>query len=438
MNTCVQLDPYFRTYLKKLLDTYTGPCLDELPEGSPHHLFAQALEQLQKREHQPGTLELLSEAAEHGHAHAAYCIGILLVLVSQGEDLDLLNEAETWLEYAADLGLEEAMIALGFFYLAEDCPLRNDGQSAQAFRRVAEAGNVEGFYEYGCCLLSGRGVEQDFVQAAEWLQRGADADDTLSQFELGVQYSLGEGVEKDDSIAISLFEKAAAKGHPGSMAAMADYYYEGEGVEQDFAQAFQLYYQCYQHGNPKGNIGLSRFFLDGEIVAIDVQTALQLLSEGAAANHPIAMHHKRAILDDIEQDIQKGDVVALTALGWAILQGTAYEGDKQKAYECISTAAAKGDPLARCLLRCYFSEKEDPNANSTEECAQFFRELSDEGCAWAARELFFMAAREEIQATADESFEMLTRAIELGDWVCRELALDKLQKTDDTQNSSAS
>lgn len=430
MNNTVLLEDYFSVYFSRFLRQDEGIISNERAENDPRNLFARALRCLRRKELDEA-MALLLQAAESGHAQAAFGMGICKVLIAQvqkSREAGDYADAAMWLSYAADLGLVEAMVALAFFHLAEDNPLYNLEHSALWFQRAAEAGDTEGIYEYGCCFLSGQGVEQDFVQAAYWFEKGAAMDDTMSQFELGVQYMEGEGVEKDIARAVSLFEKAVEKNHPGAMAALAQLYYTGEGLEKDYNKAYELYFKCYKLGNPKGNLGLARMYLDNEAIACDWQTALQLLSTDAAENFQHTRQLKSDMLEQLTEGMKKGDVFSCVQLGWAMLNGHTYTGDKAKAFSLISMAARKADPLARCLLRCYFGDQPNPNTAGIDECAEFFRTQMEHGQAWAARELLLMVLRDELEISADETSQLFQQVYAMGDLSAREFIYDREQK----------
>lgn len=420
MDTTVNIIDYFKTYFIQFLSTYEPGENTALPAEQPDKLFALGMQELHQ-ENIEAAQSYFQQAAGLGHAQAAYGFALCHVATSQSDLPTTLAEVAEWLAYAADMGAVQAMLLSAFLHLDAELPLYNLQQSTDWFRRAAEAGNAEGCYEYGCSLMSGRGVPQDFAESLRWLEKAATMGDTLAQFELGVQYALGEGVTKNHAKAIELFEQAAQAQHPGAMAALAQYYYDGKHVEQDFGKAWNLFYTCYRLGNPKGNLGLAHFYLDNTAIASDYQTALKLLSTEEAESFPPTRRLKENILSSMMDAVKKQQPVAYTQLGWAMLNGYAYDCDPEQAYTLISTAAQMDDPLARCLLRCYLSDRNSPLAYSTEQCAAFFREQAGYGQAWAARELLQMMNRGDITATDDELAEVIQTAIELGDFWTREM-----------------
>lgn len=437
MNNAFILKQYFGACYSTYIDVIEPTVSDELPANHPSYLLAQGLNYLKNGEIVPA-MELMTKSAESGNGFAAYSLGVCHIYAADAKNTEsyegMLIDGVEWLTYAAELGEDEAMVALGFFYLAEDCPYRSAEKSAMWFGRAAEAGNAEGMYEYGCCYSEGRGVEQDYLQSAAWLQKSADCDFTLAQFELAVQYSLGEGVARDDKKALELYRKAADKGHPGAMAGLASCYYNGDGVEIDYGEAYMLFYRSYAAGNPKGNVGLAHFYIDSKAMACDYQTALKLLTAEAAKEYEPAQQMRESLLQQLKEQALQLCPYALTQLGWATLNGVAYGGNKENAYELLSAAAEMDDPLARCLLRCYLNEFDAPNAASIEECRDFFRDQMEYGLHWGARELMLMAMRGDFEATDDEISELYTKALELWDFETRDAYFLQKEEVGDSED----
>jgi TPR repeat protein len=61
-------------------------------------------------------------------------------------------------------------------------------------------------------FFAGRGVPQDYAQAATWTRKAAEQGDATAEAELGAAYLLGEGVPKDYSEAYFWF-RIAETGH---------------------------------------------------------------------------------------------------------------------------------------------------------------------------------------------------------------------------------
>lgn len=106
-------------------------------------------------------------------------------------------------------------------------------------RDLATAGDPDAQYEIAVRYLVGRGIEQDYVQAAKWLQEAAAGGVTSAQYNLGVLYDSGRGVEADPVEALIWFHSAAEKGHGRAQYALAAAYAAGRGIERDSDMALK-------------------------------------------------------------------------------------------------------------------------------------------------------------------------------------------------------
>ena len=60
---------------------------------------------------------------------------------------------------------------------------------------------------------TGRGVPQDFVEAARWFRLAAEQGSAIAQYNLGDMYGNGEGVPEDIVLAYMWYNLAAVQGH---------------------------------------------------------------------------------------------------------------------------------------------------------------------------------------------------------------------------------
>jgi len=82
----------------------------------------------------------------------------------------------------------------------------------------------------------GRGVPQDYAEAARWYRKAADQGGADAQNRLGLMYEKGRGVP-DYAEAVRWYRKAADQGHAGAQAKLGFVYEEGRGVSQDYVLA---------------------------------------------------------------------------------------------------------------------------------------------------------------------------------------------------------
>jgi TPR repeat protein len=82
----------------------------------------------------------------------------------------------------------------------------------EAWRPLAEAGNLEAQVSLAEFYLNGLGVAADPAVAAAWYRRAAEAGDPVAQLNLGDFYARGLGVARDPVAAFVWLDLAARQG----------------------------------------------------------------------------------------------------------------------------------------------------------------------------------------------------------------------------------
>jgi TPR repeat protein len=118
-----------------------------------------------------GDMEL---AAVAGDAQAQYQLG--LAMMSQawqhGESFKLVDGVQ-WIRTAAGNGHDRAQALLGRCYEQGRGVIQNYSQAAEWYERAAAAGNPVAMGRLGEMLADGRGVDTDIVAAYQWLNLAA-------------------------------------------------------------------------------------------------------------------------------------------------------------------------------------------------------------------------------------------------------------------------
>jgi uncharacterized protein len=90
---------------------------------------------------------------------------------------------------------------------------------ADARRAVADAqscgvkanhGDADAEQKLSSMYFYGRGVPQDYAQAASWVRRAAGQGHARAEYDLGLLYHFGDGVPHDDAEALRWFRLSAA------------------------------------------------------------------------------------------------------------------------------------------------------------------------------------------------------------------------------------
>jgi len=95
---------------------------------------------------------------------------------------------------------------------------RRDDVSARTIIRRAELGEPAAQSYLGFMFEVGRGVPQNYTEAAIWYRRAAEQGDSLAQYALGLLYDKGHGVPRDIVEAskwLNLSTAAAPTRRPG-------------------------------------------------------------------------------------------------------------------------------------------------------------------------------------------------------------------------------
>jgi TPR repeat protein len=82
--------------------------------------------------------------------------------------------------------------------------------------RLAERGNARAQTRLGLMLETGRGLPQDYAEAAYWYRRAAEQGDPDAQYLLGNCFSLGLGVPWDLVHAYKWFNLSASRTREGA------------------------------------------------------------------------------------------------------------------------------------------------------------------------------------------------------------------------------
>lgn len=140
----------------------------------------------------------------------------------------------------AEQGILSALKLLGDLYLNgyEENEIKPDLHKAIAYyENAAEGGMEDALMELGYIYCSGEYMQPDYEKGIEYYRRAADMGNTTALGNLGMSYFRGTGVEKDEKKGFACFLKAAEGGHPDAMTQVAQLYRDGFGVEQDEEKA---------------------------------------------------------------------------------------------------------------------------------------------------------------------------------------------------------
>jgi hypothetical protein len=116
--------------------------------------------------------------------------------------------------------------------------------------------DAETLFSYGEHCREGKGVAQDYAQAAVWYRKAAKQNHSVAQSNLGVLYERGLGVKKDYSRAATWYRKSAEQGEPTAQCNLGKAYEYGRGVPQDYKQAAGWYRKAAEQGYAEAQLNL--------------------------------------------------------------------------------------------------------------------------------------------------------------------------------------
>jgi TPR repeat protein len=123
-------------------------------------------------------------------------------------------------------------------------------------RKAAEQGDAGAQFSLGWMYEIGKGVPQDYSEAAKWYRKAAEQGLGSAQSNLGVMYKIGKGVPQDYSEAIKWYRKAAEQGLGSAQSNLGVMYEIGKGVPQDYSEAAKWYRKAAEQGDTDAQLRL--------------------------------------------------------------------------------------------------------------------------------------------------------------------------------------
>ena len=128
----------------------------------------------------------------------------------------------------------------------------------------AEQGDADAQFTLGINYCLGKGVEEDYDEAAVWYRKAAEQGLADAQFILGLYYEHGIGSSGQDYVeAVNWFRKAAEQGHGTAMNNLALKYLNGDGVQKDIRKYYEWIIKSADSGNQYGLLNLGDIYRDG-------------------------------------------------------------------------------------------------------------------------------------------------------------------------------
>lgn len=271
-------------------------------------------------------VQTLAQKAENGDVKAQVALADLYKKKKPEPDY---KNAAIWFAKAAEAGDPYAQVELGVFYWNGWGVSKDDKKALTLFQKAMAQDFDRGYGAVGAAYLWGRGIDQNYDEAAKWLRIAAEKGNVLASIRLASLYKRGLGVPEDGKEAEKWLLRATnAKSDPflGDAFFETAFLYErgAKGIEPNEEAAISWYEMAMDHGSDMAYVRLSNLLSD-EKGTEDHTTAFQLLKTKA----------------------DEGYVYAMNDLGILYRMGTGTPKDEEKAIYWFRKGAEAGEPTAQ-------------------------------------------------------------------------------------------
>lgn len=143
-------------------------------------------------------------------------------------------------------------------------------EAAKWFRMAAVKGHAEAQYWLAVLNYSGKGVTRDLTEAAAWCRKAAEQGNAWAQLNLGrcydSRYDFNHTEPRDDVEAAKWYRRAAEQGITEAQICLGACYTYGAGVPQDCAEAIKWYRKAGELGDIMGLYNLAYRYSDDPLM----------------------------------------------------------------------------------------------------------------------------------------------------------------------------
>jgi TPR repeat protein len=164
------------------------------------------------------------------------------------------------MQSAADLGHEDAMGGLGYFYSQGISVPKDLKKALEWFRKGAERGSAKSQYNLGSSLMIANEANPDEKKAAEaieWIRKAAEQKLPEANLTYGTYAYLGEnGIHQNYELAATHFRIAADQGLADAQNYLGIMNQNGQGIAIDHDQAIAWYRKAALQGHIRAQANL--------------------------------------------------------------------------------------------------------------------------------------------------------------------------------------
>ena len=234
-------------------------------------------------------------------------------------------------------------------------------EAAKCYRKAADQGYARAQYNLARMYAHGRGVPSDLVGAAHWYRKAADQGYARAQYKLGCLYAHGEGVPQNDGEAAAWVRRAADQGFATAQYDLGCMYALGRGVTQDSVAAAVWSRKAADQGDAGAQFSLGLAYDSGEGVRQDYAEAMQWYRRAADGGIDAALNNLGRMYEDgrgVPQDYseavnwfrkgaERGNAAAQFNLGRMYENGRGVPRDYAEAMTWYAKSAEQGTPEAQ-------------------------------------------------------------------------------------------
>jgi len=327
--------------------------------------------------------EYLQNAANAGHSHAQFMLGLLFDSTAKEEFIDNVT--------------------------------KNDETALYWYGKAAQQGYTSAYLKLAKIYKNGQGkIFQNINWAFYYYQKAAEQGAPEAQYEVGLMFHLGLGqIVEDEKIAFEYYHVAAMRGHPKAQFKVACMFEEGFGIDQNTQKALEYYQKAAEQGHADAQNKL---------------TAQSSFESKSKETKPEITEKKEKELDtheDIAELTRKadaGDSAAQDALGLKYLRGKGITKDHTKALKYLKSAATQGNSAAQYSLAFAFDTEAtlDTIENITKNDAiaiKWYARAAQLGHLYASMNLAYIYynGQGKIPKNPQKALTYFLKAAELGD-----------------------
>lgn len=177
-----------------------------------------------------------------------------------------------------------------------------------SLRLAAAKGDPSAQFDVAARFAEGRGVKQDFEQAAVWYQRAANKGFPQAQYRLAALYERGIGVQADPGRARLWYKRAAEQGNLKAMHNLAVMSAGRDTASADYTTALQWFQKAAQHGLSDSQFNLGVLTESGMGIEKDEVAAYTWFALAARNGDKEAARRRDALRARLDaQQIEAGD-----------------------------------------------------------------------------------------------------------------------------------